>query len=555
MRGRRNDGGAAGASGAVRRAGHLKDCVPVPEAASDPTPPPAELLALFRAFLVALGDPQAGEALYHLHAPDAALRFQEHLRPAAQVDVTAFAHSHREISLHAAAQLPAFELPVLHSAHTDAGSANTIAWFELTETRSQQHLLAALGVHPHAGVQRIAWCTLAARIEGWKYHDGLLQSLADFPWMHSAAAGAAAARCLLDASYFRQYRRTAVSFSTLPDARFSCQMSSACCRHDFEITLPPDAQLIIDAMPWQTLRPQLAGTQLAVRPDGKLQLKALDEACRFLGAHRQCLVHQTLGRQPFGPCAVFPFSFAHTPEGIAVSLSPICGSTRLGIGIAPAEREADLRERLVHTRPRQTDAYRLTPQIEIPWQSFRDIEKALRECLAAPELPMRRRLYVGARLLGALSRNQPLDADGWLSEPPLAISAELRAAIHGMLGKILGWDRAVLRSLPATLPAELSRLEVRDTAIVVRIMHNVLFSKVYSYPFDLTTAYNLLIVLYLLTLIMQASSDGPLPDAMWQELGSLGVHGLLSNVLHEGVPQGFRALLGSSEFGQWALAA
>jgi hypothetical protein len=60
--------------------------------------------------------------------------------------------------------------------------------------------------------------------------------------------------------------------------------------------------------------------------------------------------------------------------------------------------------------------------------------------------------------------------------------------------------------------------------------------------------------LYLLTIVMQAASSGPLSDVMWQELGSLGVHGLLKNVLHDGVPEGFRAVLGTSEFGQWALA-
>jgi hypothetical protein len=77
---------------------------------------------------------------------------------------------------------------------------------------------------------------------------------------------------------------------------------------------------------------------------------------------------------------------------------------------------------------------------------------------------------------------------------------------------------------------------------------------VYSYPFDLTTAHNHLIVLYLLALIMQAAAT-PLTDEMWRELGSLGVHGLLKSMLHEGMPEGFRALLGTADFGIWMLAA
>jgi len=85
-----------------------------------------------------------------------------------------------------------------------------------------------------------------------------------------------------------------VKFTTLRDARFSCHMSTACCKHDFEITLPPEAQLVIDAMPWETLQPQLSGTRLRVRADGKLQLKELSETCRFLCTQGRCLIHQTL---------------------------------------------------------------------------------------------------------------------------------------------------------------------------------------------------------------------------------------------------------------------
>jgi hypothetical protein len=53
------------------------------------------------------------------------------------------------------------------------------------------------------------------------------------------------------------------------------------------------------------------------------------------------------------------------------------------------------------------------------------------------------------------------------------------------------------------------------------VLRNALFCKVCSYPFDLTTAYNHLIVLYLLALVMQAAA-APLTDEMWRELGSIG---------------------------------
>jgi hypothetical protein len=513
-----------------------------------------ELQSLFETFLGVLGDPDGGEALHRMHASDAIVRCAEGIMPAAEIDCREFARAHREISLQGRDALPRFARPVLLQAapeRTDA--AETVAWFEVAETREQQRLFAALGLRKTDGMPRIGWATLAARVEDWSYRDGLLHSLADYAWMRMAEP--ARARALIDASYFRRHWRSPVKFSSLPGASFGCQMSTVCCKHDFEISLPSEAQLVIDAMPWETLRPELSGTRLPRRPDGKLQLKTLNEACRFLGSRGQCLIHQTLGRQPFGPCCIFPIAFAKTPEGIAVGLSPICGSTRQGVGPGLSAREEDLRERLVHAEPRQADGFRLFPGTEIPWEQFRDVEKTLCEILAAQELPMRQRLYVGSRLLGALRNHEALEVDRWLGESAVEITAELRKAIHDMLTKILGWDRATLQALPPQIPPALFAMEVREPLIVARILQNTLFCKTYSYPFDLTTAHNFLIVLYLLALVMQAAAGGPLAEAMWRELGALGVHGLLKSVLHEGVPEGFRAVFGTADFGLWMLAA
>ncbi len=517
----------------------------------DADPQPHDLLELLSTFLEALCDPEGGSTLYRMHAADAPVRDSAGIAPAQRIAPEEFARRHRDVSLEGGERLPRFSDPVFLHATADPVTPETIAWFEVIEARRQRSLLVALGIRTVAGEHQVVWCTPAEKREPWSFRDGLLQSLADYPWMR--AIDPAAPRALLDAGYFRRHP-SAVEFSALPDARFGCQMSTACCKHDFEITLPEEAQLLIDALPWRTLEPRLAGIRLPQRPDGKLQLKRLDETCRFLDSRGHCLIHRTLGRQPFGPCCVFPFSFARTPEGIAVGLSPVCGSARLGLGISPRDRTRDLRERLVHAAPRSTDVYRLAPGVEIPWPRFREIEQGLCECLAAGDLPMRRRLYIGARLLGALRNNEPIELDAWMAEPPAAITAELRAATHGMLARIIGWERATLRHLPRQIPPELSQLEVREAPILTQILRNTLYCKVYSFPFDLTTAYNHLIVLYLLALIMQAAS-APLPEEMWRELGSLGVHGLLRSMLHEGMPEGFRALLGTADFGLWMLAA
>jgi hypothetical protein len=504
---------------------------------------------LFDTFLAALGDPEGGAALHALHSTDAL----------GEIAQDSFARRHRELNLEGQDALPKFSRGTLLSAPADlsapaeADTGEIVAWFEVREEREQRPLIAALGLRTEAGTLRVGWCTLASRVESWSYRDGLLRSAADYGWMR--ATEPARARTLLDASYFRLHWRSPVKISTLPGARFSCQMSTDCCRHDFEITLPPEAQRVIDAMPWEVLRPKLVGTQLPVRPDGQLQLKSLNETCRFLGDHNQCLVHQTLGRQPFGPCSVFPFAYAKTPEGLAVATSPICGAARRGLGVPLAEREGELRERLAQADPRRPDGFRLAPGVNVPWEQFRDIEKGLCEILATAALPMRKRLYVGSRLLGALRSNESIDMNRWLAEPSVVISGELREVLRGMLEKVLGWDRATLKALPQSIPAELASMEVLDEPVIAGILRNTLFCKTYSYPYDLTTAFNFLIVLYLMALIMQAASHGNLTDAMWRELGSLGVHGLLKSVLHEGVPEGFRTVVGTADFGQWLLVA
>jgi hypothetical protein len=510
------------------------------------------LTGLFSGFLRALCDAEGGSALYRMHAADAPVRHAQGVGPAAGVGEAEFALAHRNISLQGGERLPDFSDPVLLQQTASEDAPESVAWFEMREAREARRLVVAMGSRMSDGVSRIVWCTLADHIQPWSFRDGLLQTLADYPWMRKAEP--AAARSLIDAAYFRRYSRTPIRFSSLPDARFSCQMSTACCKHDYEITLPPEAQLLIDAMPWHRLNPVLTGTRLRERPDGKLQLKGADETCRFLGRQNLCLIHQTLGRQPFGACCVFPFSFARTPEGVAVGLSPICGSVRMGLGVSPGEREEDLRERLVHTEPRSADAYRLAPRVEVPWERFRDIEKGLCDCLAASDIPMRRRLHVGARLLGALKDNQPIEVSAWVAESPPQINAELRDAIHGMLARIIAWERPTLRRLPRQIPTDLVNLEVCEPAALSLILRNTLFCKVYSYPFDLTTAHNHLILLYLLALTMQAAG-APLSEEMWRELGSLGVHGLLKSMLHEGMPEGFRSLLGTADFGMWMLAA
>ena len=311
---------------------------------------------LFDGFLQELCDPEGGSRLYHLHAPSAVIRSGDGVRAAAEVDAGEFAAMHRDINLRGQGSLPIFRRESLLEVSED----NSVAWFQVSEARGELSVPVAVGF---AG-QSVEWCVVSPQVKRWTYSEGLLQSLANYPWMRNGTP--VAPRAMIDASFFRYYWRESLRFQTLPDARFSCMKNTKNNQHNNEITLPVEAQMLIDAIPWDRVKPELAGTRLPVRADGKLQLKALNETCRFLGTQRQCLIHQTLGRQPFGPCAVFPFSFARTPEGVSVAMSPICGAARRGIGVAPLHREEDLRERLVQSEARSPESFRLAPGMEIP---------------------------------------------------------------------------------------------------------------------------------------------------------------------------------------------
>jgi hypothetical protein len=134
-------------------------------------------LAFAEEFLAALCDPEGGEALYRMHASDAAVRDAGAIRRAADVDCGRFSRSHREISIRGLGILPTLSCPTLLQAPANGSDTESVAWFEVTETREQRQLIAALGLRTRAGERRVGWCTLASRVESWSYADGLLQNV------------------------------------------------------------------------------------------------------------------------------------------------------------------------------------------------------------------------------------------------------------------------------------------------------------------------------------------------------------------------------------------
>ena len=513
---------------------------------------PAARLELFQAYLAALCDADGGARLHAMLAPEAVVRSGSTLRPRRLVDAPEFARSHAELVQQGHSALPLYRNARLAAAAESADADGRVVWFEVDEARAGRSILVGVGFEGLLEGTRIGWSIVSARVESWTYRQGFVRSLCDYTWMGRTQP--AQARLLIDASYFRAFPRSDERIDTLEGARFSCHMSSVCCRIDFEIVVDPAAQLIIDAIPWAGLEPRLEGTRLSLRPDGRLQLKIAGEPCLFLGQRRQCLVHQAIGIQPFATCAIYPYAFARTPEGVAVAMSTICPSARAGRGAPPLQNRADLLDRLAQAEPRQTEQYRLAPGHPVAWEIFRDVEQALLACLKVQDLPLSRRLYLGTRILGAARDGEPLRAADWLAEPLPALAPDLRSVLRGMLEKIIGWERPSLQALPRALPSQLSDLPFDEPEVLSRIVQNMLYSKSYSYTYDLTTAFNFSIVLFLQALLMKATTPAPLTDLQWQDLSALGVHGMLKQMLHEGVPEDFRALMGAAHFGQWLLA-
>ena len=95
--------------------------------------------------------------------------------------------------------------------------------------------------------------------------------------------------------------------------------------------------------------------------------------------------------------------------------------------------------------------------------------KSVPQMQGTAALPMRKRLYVGTRLLGALRSNESVDMNRWLAEPPVVITSDLREVLRGMLAKVLGWDRATLKALPQQVPAELATMEILDQPVMAGI--------------------------------------------------------------------------------------
>lgn len=505
--------------------------------------------AILDAYLDAVENPGAGEALHALLAAEAPWPYRREVRAAGTIARDEFAENHQAIGeAHAESAPGAARPPVLADRRVlavEEEDRTAVVWLAAREAETGRELLVAAGLRREGEAWRVGWATLAEARAPWRYSLGLAQTVADFPF-----TGAIAPRSWLDCAFRRLYDHERPNLLVLPEARFACHASSTCCKVDYAIEIDPAFQRVIDAIPWERTRPELAGTQLPLLPNGKLEVKQNGADCRFLDADRRCSVHAALGRAVFPPCARFPFAFVETPDGVAVSASSLCGSVRDRLGPPLLDRSADLYQRMAIAREavvRQT-AFLLTPGREVPWEEYREAEAALLGYLGRNALPLHRRLWLGSALLANWAkgfRTVPPELEG----VPIAVAPEAqREAV-----RVLLFDFLRFFGLP-TVPEVARVLGPGQDLRLAAMLRNMLFSKLSAMAFDLTTAHNMGVLLYLLVLHLEAANEGSIGERQWEALGRIFFHGGIHAALQGAEAADYRAMFGDAEFGLWLLS-
>ncbi|MEB3329509.1 MAG: hypothetical protein VKQ33_09785 [Candidatus Sericytochromatia bacterium] len=472
--------------------------------------------------------PRGGLVLHGLYAPEALLSYQYETVPAAEVDAQAY-----ELHLAARANLragspqgsaePYFRKLSLAGARREDGD-RVVAWFDATESGTGQDLAIAVGFRRTGDAWRIGWLTLAATPQAWDYDLGRAQAVAEFP---AARAGdMAAPRTWLDLAWHRQFGYPRPALLVLPEARFSCQSSGTCCGVGFDVDVERSAQDVIDAIPWDRHHPPLQGTRLPVRSDGRLQLKGVDETCRFLDEQRHCRIHAILGRAVFPVCDEYPFIATGTPDGVAITTSVACGTARANVGVPLTDRLPEIHARRALFPPAAVADYRLEADGAASWPAYRAAEEALLGLLLRSELSLDQRFWLGSLYLDALRDGVPVNWAALEAAPGPASTVPLAARL------------AVLDTVAQTmlLPAEgvlaLAEDDPPTAALLASMARNLIFGKRYATRYGLRAAWHAAALMA--TFARQARArhpEGRLEEGTAWSIGAVMMHGRFLHVL------------------------
>ena len=484
----------------------------------------AALRDALAALLTALDDPEGGRRVYDALAPDAPVYTQLNIVPARAVGREDFHFLHGAgFRMHAREAPGQPRQPALDGL-AEAGASHDgpdriVAWYTGTERHAGRPLTLAVGWLRVGEAWRVGWLTLAPAQAAWRWDEGRMQTIADF--VYGEAALMVAPRSWLDLAWHRLYGRPEPAITTLPEERFSCQLSTRCCRIGYQIDVSPNAQQVLDAVDFAAIgHPALAGTQLPPTSKGKLRLKAEGETCRFLDDHGHCLIHKAAGRALFPICATYPFQLRATPDGLAVTTSMACGSVRGNLGAPLASQAEEIWTRLAIMPPGEVpDAFHLGPGQPCTWAEFKEAEAVLLDLLARPDLPLAQRLWLGERYLFNRVAGLPFDPAAEAARGPIQAEAAERAHWTAFLATYAARFGV---AIPDPAPPLRYELDGPQQDLLVRMLRALLFEKGYAFAQDLTTAHHVVVFQFALFAFLQHCLPARLiPDTlMWWVAGA-----------------------------------
>lgn len=399
----------------------------------------------------------------------------------------------------------------------DANQGMATALLETVDKKQHQ---AAFGLVCEDGSWRVAWSCL---FEG-EVRPHALMRLASHAELTTldAARPPGPARTLLDLAYLRMHRLPEIPLLFLPETRFSCQGSGACCTHPMTIGIDANSATFIEQTDWQALDPDLAGPFLHPLPEGStvafdhMLCRDSDGRCRFLTDDRRCSVHSMVGRAVFKPCHVFPYLFTWCPDGVCVTTHHLCPSARWGIGARPEDRLDDIRSRMAIASSHSTDRYKLLKTLDVSWPTFREIEKAILDLLDG-DRPLRSKLWAALCWLQArLAEPDPPIDPAWF-EPDLEVLEPVDwEAFEDFVALFDPYFRRL--ETCGEGPATLASYE----PVISRWFRQLVFSKAFTYPHGLVGGMNdLIVVLRILERQFRLRGDRGVPDTFWRDFFGL----------------------------------
>lgn len=466
--------------------------------------------------------PSEGLAYLDFWASDADLLLGNEVVTKREVDPVQFARAHHDRVVSCLEELWAF--PAQGTCEwvsgLDDGASEGVVWARFLTEGQNQPLWLAFGVRVVEARLELVWLTLAACVEAWSFGKGRAMALSDIPFLRTSAHSY---RDWLDLAYRRRYQPGDQPLLFQEDARFSCQGSGACCKMKWEVTTERATQRLLDQLPWSEFAPEFEGLQLEPCDDDTLYVKKPDETCRFLDTQNRCRLHLFLGTPVFHTCIVYPYRFVETPDGVAVTTSHFCDSARKGIGLPLAAQSADIRTRLILSRPwTPPEQFLLTPDHPVTWDEFKQMESRLRRILNDDASPLHERLWMMTDVL-AEPLKKPSEAHDFT---PLTDAERMLAEIYlSFLFKGFSNVSPEFACLDGCKPMP---GELRAHAQMTQWLDHLLFAKELSFHYDLLTAHATLVTLYVVVLELEKHQSQEALDAHWRILGTLSSHkGLL----------------------------